>query len=75
MKKTPHYPQHYLQHYLARVILAVFTFVALTAGAATQTATYYPPPGDKWERRKPEQVGMDAAKLEAAIEYIRTYKR
>lgn len=30
---------------------------------------YYPGPGDAWERRAPEQVGMDAAALEEAVSY------
>jgi CubicO group peptidase (beta-lactamase class C family) len=28
---------------------------------------YFPPPGDAWERRTPAQVGMNAARLEAAL--------
>lgn len=36
---------------------------------AATTADYYPGPGDDWERRTPEQVGMDARLLEQAIEF------
>jgi CubicO group peptidase (beta-lactamase class C family) len=35
------------------------------AGAA---AAYFPPRGD-WERRKPEDVGMDAARLQEAVDF------
>ena len=35
---------------------------------ALAQSTYYPPPGD-WERRTPEEVGMDPVLLGAAIEF------
>ena len=46
---------------------------AMAAGllAAAQEAVYYPGPGDEWEHRKAEQVGMDAALLETAIEFAK----
>ena len=34
-------------------------------------STYYPPRGD-WERRTPEEVGMDAGLLAAAIEFAQS---
>lgn len=40
--------------------------VLLAAHAAA--ATYYPPRGD-WERREPAAVGLDAARLQEAIDY------
>ena len=36
-----------------------------------QPAAYYPGPGDDWERRMPEQVGMDARLLEEAIAFAK----
>src|SRR5688572_10227800 len=48
--------------------VSVAFFVAAVPAAQSP---YYPPPG-KWERRTPEQVGMDAAKLTAAIEFAKT---
>lgn len=39
--------------------------------AAAQEAVYYPGPGDGWEHRKAEQVGMDAGLLETAIEFAK----
>ncbi len=39
--------------------------------AAGQEAVYYPGPGDGWEHRKAEQVGMDAGLLETAIEFAK----
>jgi len=35
-------------------------------------SVYYPPRGDNWERRRPEDVGMDGAKLEDAMNFAKT---
>jgi CubicO group peptidase (beta-lactamase class C family) len=44
-----------------------------TRGAQTPSAAaarpYYPAPGDSWERRTPEQAGMDAALLREAVAF------
>lgn len=48
-----------------RAALAALFFLALPLAAQTP---YYPE-RDAWERRTPEQVGMDAAKLQEAIAY------
>jgi CubicO group peptidase (beta-lactamase class C family) len=40
---------------------------AQRAPAAPQP--YYPGPGDGWERREPRQVGVDAARLQGAIDF------
>jgi CubicO group peptidase (beta-lactamase class C family) len=37
-----------------------------------QPSAYYPPPGDAWQRRKAEEVGMDSALLDQALAYART---
>src|SRR5262249_56154824 len=42
--------------------------------AAQRTAVYYPAPGDKWERRKPDQVGMNPALLAEAVEFAKQQK-
>jgi CubicO group peptidase (beta-lactamase class C family) len=34
----------------------------------------YFPPRDHWEHRKPAEVGMDAAKLNAAVEFMKTHE-
>jgi CubicO group peptidase (beta-lactamase class C family) len=33
---------------------------------------YYPPPGDAWQRRQPEAVGMDGALVNQAVAYAKT---
>ncbi len=45
-----------------------FLFVACQASSVGYSA-YYPGAGDDWERRAPEQVGMDPAALQEAIEF------
>ena len=46
---------------------------AMAAGlfASAEEAVYYPGPGDEWEHRKPQQVGMNAGLLETAIEFAK----
>jgi CubicO group peptidase (beta-lactamase class C family) len=60
---------------LARTGLAVLLILSggLGAGAQPKTpagAPYFPPRGE-WQRRTPEQAGLNAAALAAAIEYAR----
>lgn len=57
---------------LHRSGLLAAAFVLLPAALAAQAgprAAYYPGPGDAWERRTPQQVGMDAAALEQAVAF------
>jgi CubicO group peptidase (beta-lactamase class C family) len=44
---------------------------SIQAAANVQAAAYYPPAG-QWARKAPAEVGMDAAKLQAAIEFAKT---
>jgi CubicO group peptidase (beta-lactamase class C family) len=37
-----------------------------------RTGVYYPAPGDAWQRRKPEDAGMNSALLDQAIAYAKT---
>jgi CubicO group peptidase (beta-lactamase class C family) len=37
--------------------------------SATHTETYFPPAGDAWERRRPEEVGLHPERLQAAIDF------
>lgn len=39
--------------------------------AAGRASIYYPGPGNDWERRRPEEVGMDSRLLEEAIAFAR----
>lgn len=58
--------------YAARSACVVAAFVAVAvmlpaAGSAQQV--YWPGPGDRWERRDPAELGIDAAKLREAIRF------
>jgi CubicO group peptidase (beta-lactamase class C family) len=52
---------------------ALLFAVACAAQPVTaQTPVYYPPPGEKWERRSPEAVGMDADLLANAVAFAQS---
>ena len=59
------------------VLLALLLVVGIFARGHRQAArpatpeVYYPGPGDQWERRTPEQVGMNADRLQEAIAFAR----
>ncbi len=52
---------------MPRLTLAAFACALLVAMPAAQ-APYYPPAGS-WAKKAPAEVGMDAAKIEAAIKF------
>ncbi|MDX2030435.1 MAG: serine hydrolase [Blastocatellia bacterium] len=52
-------------------LLALVFLVALPAFAQRRPAPYYPGRGEAWERKKPEQVGMDSALLDEAIRFAK----
>ena len=43
-------------------------------GVAAKPGSYYPPRGDDWQRRRPEEVGMDSALLDAAVAYAKSHE-
>lgn len=69
---------------ITRLLRFGILLLALFAGNATlpgplpvfsqgkRTAVYYPAPGDGWQRRRPEDVGMDNVLLEQAVAYAKT---
>src|SRR5688500_15755174 len=58
---------------LLKIALSLCVSVALyvTVGAQAPVQPYYPPAG-QWARKAPADVGMDAAKLDAAIAFAKT---
>jgi CubicO group peptidase (beta-lactamase class C family) len=58
-----------MKHLLVLTTAAIVTGCAGTSDGAKQ---YFPPRGD-WEVRAPEQMGMDAARLQAAVEYAQSH--
>ena len=56
-------------------IPVVFTFAVTLAGCAGESGEpdlYYPPTGS-WETLSPAQAGMDAARLQAAVDYAQAH--
>jgi len=53
---------------MSRPLLLLLAWVACASGAAAQTSTYFPERFD-WQRRTPQQTGMDAAALDDAIRF------
>jgi CubicO group peptidase (beta-lactamase class C family) len=47
----------------------LLAFLLAAPAVAQNTAVYYPPTEPAWDKRRPEQVGMDAAKLQEAIAF------
>src|SRR5579863_439218 len=45
---------------------------ALIALNAQTAKSYFPPPG-QWQKKAPAEVGMDAAKLQLAVEYAQSH--
>jgi hypothetical protein len=56
--------------------LVVLTLLAssssLAVGQRSASSTYYPPAGDKWERKPPAELGFDPALLEQAVAFAKT---
>ncbi len=53
------------------VSLSTLSISAPNASAQRQPAVYFPGAGSGWERRSPEQTGMDAARIQEAIAFAR----
>ena len=54
-----------------RWTLALMALPLVAGLAVAQAPDYFPGRWDDWERRTPEQVGMNAQKLEAAIQFAK----
>lgn len=52
-------------------LIGALVIPVASASAQTRQAIYYPGSGDDWERRRPEQVGMDGRRLEEAIAFAK----
>ena len=46
----------------------------LLAGTAALPADYFPGPGDQWERRAPEAVGLDPEKVRQAVAFAQEHE-
>jgi CubicO group peptidase (beta-lactamase class C family) len=54
-----------------RLALCLCVSVAAYVALGAQTGTYYPPAGE-WAKKAPAEVGMDAARINAAMEFAKT---
>jgi CubicO group peptidase (beta-lactamase class C family) len=57
---------------IRRFWLAATVLAGLVALQAQTAKTYFPPPG-QWQKKAPAEVGMDAAKLQQAVEYAQSH--
>jgi CubicO group peptidase (beta-lactamase class C family) len=53
-------------------VAASLAFVSTVAGAQSVPARYFPPPG-QWARKSPADVGMDATKLQEAVDFAKAH--
>jgi CubicO group peptidase (beta-lactamase class C family) len=67
--------------HIKRYVVATALAATIASSATVQQAVpssqrtpslYYPAPGDSWERRSPDEAGMDGKLLEEAMTYART---
>jgi hypothetical protein len=61
-------------HRTVRALLSTQLILAALAASlgAQQTRGYFPPRGE-WQRKSPAEVGMDSAKLRAAVEFAQSH--
>jgi len=57
---------------ILRLSMVVAVLAALVVLHAQTAAKYFPPPG-QWQKKAPAEVGMDAAKLQQAVEYAQSH--
>ena len=57
---------------MQRALIGFALFLAGVAGTLAQTS-YYPPAGE-WAHKSPADVGMDAAKLNDAVEFMKSHE-
>jgi len=54
---------------LAATLISTLTFAKQISRAS---AVYYPAAGEAWEKKRPEDVGMDSAMIDAAVSFAKT---
>jgi hypothetical protein len=55
----------------AAIVLMLLFGAVLEAAAAAQQVTVFP--GRDWEERPPKSQGLDASKLQAAVDYLKAH--
>ena len=59
--------------FVSILILSSMISILLVSAAPAPNSSYYPPPGE-WARKKPAEVGMDAAKLDEAVAFMKSHE-
>ncbi len=57
----------------ARLTCAVLLFLA-SCRPACADEVYFPEPGDRWQHKRPAEVGMDAPRLQDAVAFAQTHE-
>ena len=57
---------------IALVASLILLTLAATGGSVARSAHYYPLPGDRWETKRPAELGFDPALLEQAVAFAKT---
>jgi len=70
--KTARKPEMKSRIAAALCLVVLICSVSAALQSARPVVPYYPPPGDAWERRVPEEAGMDSARLAQAVEFAKT---
>src|SRR5215470_17543465 len=58
-----------MRHLTIALLGAALLSLSPVGFSSVWAADYFPPKGDGWERRTPQQAKFDPAKLKAAIDY------
>src|SRR5215470_19258520 len=74
MMKRNTYAQLHFPVLLLALLAPFFCMRWSEQATAHRSVVYYLAPGDKWERKKPEQVGLNPALLAEAIEFAKQQK-
>jgi CubicO group peptidase (beta-lactamase class C family) len=56
-----------------RLCLAAFLYPLMSMAVHAASPAYFPPPGE-WARKSPAELGLDPAKLEAAVAYAKSHE-
>jgi len=59
--------------FVSILILSTVISILIVTAAPAPESSYYPPPGE-WARKKPAEVGMDAAKLDEAVAFMKSHE-
>jgi len=54
---------------MKKLLLPAILFAQFALFAQKSTPTYYPAPGDAWEKRAPTQLGLDGTKVQDAVQF------